>query len=98
MVSFGTIHLVCLQNFSKKKNISYPLMRTRTCPYQRVRNASFSETFADILNKESLCSVFRSDSCKKLEKTEMKGNIFEIFFVCIYSLNLACILPQLTKI
>ena len=28
-----------------KMNISYPLIRTRTCAYQRVRNTSFSENF-----------------------------------------------------
>ena len=30
----------------RKTNISYPLIRTRTCAYQGVRNASFSETVA----------------------------------------------------
>ena len=29
--------------FSEKKNISYPLICTRACTYQRVRNISFSE-------------------------------------------------------
>ena len=29
--------------FSEKTNISYPLIRTRTCAYRGVRNARFSE-------------------------------------------------------
>ena len=34
----------------RKTNISYPLTSTRTCAYQGVRNVSFSENFADVLN------------------------------------------------
>ena len=30
----------------QKTNISYPLIRTRTCAYQRVRNVHFSENLA----------------------------------------------------
>ena len=33
-----------------KTNISNPLIRTRTCAYQEVRNVSFSENFAFALN------------------------------------------------
>ena len=33
------------QNF-RKRNISYPLIRTRTCAYQEVRNICFSEILA----------------------------------------------------
>ena len=29
--------------FSEKTNISHPLIRTRTCTYQGLRNVSFSE-------------------------------------------------------
>ena len=36
--------------FFRKFNISYPLIRTRTCAYQGVRNISFSENFAYIIN------------------------------------------------
>ena len=39
--------------FSKKTNISYPLIRTRTCAYQEVRNVSFSENFVYVLNGQS---------------------------------------------
>ena len=35
----------------QKANISYPLIRTCTCTYQRVRNVSFSENFPNILNE-----------------------------------------------
>ena len=34
----------------RKTDISKPLIRTRTCAYQGVRNISFSETFAYVLN------------------------------------------------
>ena len=30
----------------RKKDISYPLIRTRACTYQGVRNVSFSENLA----------------------------------------------------
>ena len=32
--------------FSEKANISYPLIRARTCEYQGVRNICFSESLA----------------------------------------------------
>ena len=41
----GVIHLVRTQLF-RKTNISYPLICTRTCAYQGVRNVSFSGNFA----------------------------------------------------
>ena len=37
----------------RKTNISNPLIRTRTCTYQKVRNISFSESFAYVLNGRS---------------------------------------------
>ena len=40
--------------FSKKTNISYSVIRIRTFAYQRVRNVSFSENFAYVLNGKSL--------------------------------------------
>ena len=40
--------------FSKRTNISYPLIRTRTCVYQGTRNVSFSENCACVLNERSL--------------------------------------------
>ena len=43
--------------FSEKTNVSYPLIRTRTCAYQGVRNVSFSENFAYVLNEWSLIFV-----------------------------------------
>ena len=52
----GFIHLVRTQFyffffFFEKTNIFYPLISTRTCAYQEVRNISFSENFAYILNE-----------------------------------------------
>ena len=35
----------------RKTNISYSLIRTRSCVYQEVRNVSFSENFAHVLNE-----------------------------------------------
>ena len=37
--------------FSEKTNISYPLIRTRTCAYKGVRITSFLENFAYVLNE-----------------------------------------------
>ena len=42
------IYYVC--RIFRKTNISYPLIRTRTCVYQGVRNFSFSENFLCVLN------------------------------------------------
>ena len=35
----------------QKTNISYPLIRTRSCVHQQVRNVSFSENFVYKLNE-----------------------------------------------
>ena len=43
------VHLVHTQNFAKN-NISYSVIRTRTCMYQRVRNVSFLENPTYTLN------------------------------------------------
>ena len=40
LVHLGVIHLVRTQNFPET-NIFYPLIGTRTCAYQMVRNVSF---------------------------------------------------------
>ena len=44
------IHLVPVRKIFRETNISYPLIRTRMHAYQEVRNVSFSETFAYVLN------------------------------------------------
>ena len=54
---YGVIHLVVRKTFWKF-NISYPLIYTRTCAYQGVRNISFSENFACVINERSLCKKF----------------------------------------
>ena len=41
-----------------KFNISYRLIRTRTCVYQGVRNVSFSENIANILHEWSIMLAF----------------------------------------
>ena len=48
------------KNFFRKTNISYPLMRRRTCAYQGVRNVSFSENFAYALNEWPLLGTNQS--------------------------------------
>ena len=45
----GIMHLVRMQNFPKTI-ISHPLIRTHTCAYQGVRNVSFLENVAYVLN------------------------------------------------
>ena len=47
-VGQGTIYLESTQNFPK--NISYPLIRTRSCAYYGVKNVSFSDNFAYAIN------------------------------------------------
>ena len=48
----------------RKTNISNPLMRTRTCTYQGVRNVSFSENFAYVFNgwppTNQKCTLFEN--------------------------------------
>ena len=39
-----------IRKIFRKTNISYPLIRTRTCAYQGVRNVGFSENFTYVLN------------------------------------------------
>ena len=46
--SHSFIHLCSI---FQKANICYPLTRTRMCAYQGVRNVSFSENFAHVLNE-----------------------------------------------
>ena len=48
------IHSVRTQNFPKNYYSSYLLICTRTCVYQGVRNHSFTENFAYVLNEWSL--------------------------------------------
>ena len=50
--SFKYVHKIF-----RKTNIPYPLIRTRTCVYQGVRNVSFPESFAYVLNEWSLFLV-----------------------------------------
>ena len=55
IASLGDFYLVLLLNFLRtqnyvykifrKNNISYPLMRTRTCWYEGVRNNDFLENY-----------------------------------------------------
>ena len=55
----GVIHEVGMQIFWKT-NISNPLIRTCTCAYYEVRNVSFSEDFAYVLNLWPLSHIISS--------------------------------------
>ena len=54
-VRYFEVGFRALSTYAKFFNISYqhflPPKRTRTCAYQGVRNVSFSENFADVLNE-----------------------------------------------
>ena len=52
--------------FSEK--LTYPLIRTCTCAFQEVRNISFSENFAYVINEWSYTKseVKRSESPEKI--------------------------------
>ena len=47
---FYGLSIKYIRKIFQKTNISEPLIRTRTCAYQGVRNVSFSENFAYVLN------------------------------------------------
>ena len=60
LYTLGIIHLVRTQNFPKKKkkrSTSYPLIRTYSCTYHGIRNVSFSEYFAYVINEWLLVPV-----------------------------------------
>ena len=64
----------------QKTNISNPLIRTRTREYQRVRNVSFSENFAYVLNGWPLMKSGRphrrsKSRSRKYYKTIFLGNV-----------------------
>ena len=46
--------ILYVREIFQKTNIFYPLICTSTCAYQEVKNVSFSESFAYILNEWSL--------------------------------------------
>ena len=48
----GNLFSMCVKFYEKLKYLLTPLIRTRT--YQEVRNVSFSENFAYVLNEWSL--------------------------------------------
>ena len=47
----------------RKTKISHPLIRTRMCVYQEVRNACFPEKFVNVLNKWSLSALKTQSKC-----------------------------------
>ena len=70
----------------QKTNISYPLIRTRTCAYQGVRNVRFSENLA--------CFVFLkhpfwdSSFCLITEDSAKSGCLFIIYLFILFYLTL----------
>ena len=71
--------------FSEKTNISNPLIRTRTCTYQGIKNVSFSEDFANVLNGSFLMLHKKSlknttiDLFKMFDETNLNALIMEQF-------------------
>ena len=61
----GIIHLVCTKSFRKTK-ISKPLIRTRMCAYQGVKNISVSENVLNGLSQTFLIS-FVTPRCTVLD-------------------------------
>ena len=45
------LYLKYVHKIFHKTNISYPLIRARTCAYQGVRNVKFSKNFAYVHNR-----------------------------------------------
>ena len=52
-----------MRKIFRKTNISNPLIRARACAYQGVRNVSFSESFAYVLNGWPRLVPLRNISC-----------------------------------
>ena len=61
----------------------YPLIRARTCMYQGLRNISFSEYFAYVLNDATIRSLSQTDLC---------DHFFQISSTCptLYYLIVVC--------
>ena len=87
--SLCNIHLAHT-NIFRKTNISYPLIGTCTYAYQGVRNISFSETFAYVINKWSLCfaSKILERPCSRLH------NIFSVIRIAWKISHLVFIRPE----
>ena len=54
LFSIGSF-VYCVRKIFRKTNISYPLINTRACAYQGVRNVCFPENFENVLKE---CSLF----------------------------------------
>ena len=68
----------------QKTNISNPLIRTRTCVYQEVRNVSFSENFAYGLNEWPPMNMYWSTPhpvLVKLQEWKHESNVWNLFYV-----------------
>ena len=76
------IHLVRTQIF-RKTNISYSVIRTRTCAYQRVRNISSSENLRAYYVNDCKGKIWiqgwKTKLHRKRETLEEKGNWIYIY-------------------
>ena len=54
--------IYCVHKIFRNTNISYPLIRTLSCAYQGVRNASLSENFVNAINEWSLTNKILSQA------------------------------------
>ena len=80
----GIIHsFIAFAKFPEKTNISYLLICKRSCAYQGVRNVSFSENFANVINgcfpaeMNQNALIAKVSICQKndtLFKIDEKGN------------------------
>ena len=78
-----------MRKIFRETNISNPLIRTRTCVYQGVRNVSFSENFVYIPNGWPLSIYFW------YEKATLKS---KFYIVSYYTFVLDQILRKKTKV
>ena len=68
----------CILEIFRKTNISNPLLRTRTCAHQGIRNVSFSETFAYVLNEWPLSGMSKSSSAHAYKSRHSAGIDFDL--------------------
>ena len=59
-----------IRKFIWKINISYPLIRIRACAYEGLRNVSFSEYFAYVLNERSKWKSNKNENLKFFQTKE----------------------------
>ena len=98
-ISKAIIYLIRAQNFPET-NIFYPLIRTRRCAYQAVRNVSFLENFACLRTKVMIPNK-KDRASKNLAPLYNASNAFEDHSISTYvkySKKLLLLLPYYIRI